>query len=330
MADVRIRFSRERAAAAERLRDAISAEGYRVALAEISDVQDLVAPEDRHQAERATLLIWSRPLVLSALRPNLLPQLRQQRKLIEVSADGVGPDGGEGDTHVILISGWRGQPFHPGWQRLASELKRLCGAPSDMSEPSEGLRQIKVPATPESAPVEAKRSKGRFPVARLALALLAALGLFGAGFATATWIGQGPSLTRKPPPAGTPGTRANPPPVSTDPAASPDVAIAPPSDPPRSSGLAASEPAQVEPRSVAAPLTAAPPSPAAREEPKTPSPKAKRRSETRPTKGSTPVRREIKPYSRRHSQVMRQFCEGAGRLTPECRTFLRSAPTNRR
>ncbi len=322
MADVRITFSRDRAAAAERLREAVSAAGYDVALAQIADVEDLIATEDRLQS--ATVLIWSRPLVVSALRPGLLRKLRQQRKLIEVSPDGVGPDGGEGDSHVILISGWRGQPFHPGWQRLASELKRLCGAPTEVPEASRGLGPVEVPAAPQVMPAEPNDSKGRFRIAKPALTLLAALGLFGAGFATGTWVGQGPSLTQQPPVAEMQRGEAKPPRLAADPAASPNVATALPSVLPRSSGLAASEPAQVEPRSIAPSPTAAPASPAAREPSKMPSRKAKKGSETRLTKGSSPVRRETKRYSRRNSEVMRLFCQGSGRSTPQCRTFLRS------
>ena len=329
MADVRITFSPDRAAAAERLREAVSAEGYDVATAEISDVEDLIATEDRQQTGTATLLIWSRPLVLSALRPGMLRQLRQQRMLIEVSADGVGPDGGEGDNHVILISGWRGQPFHPGWQRLAGELKRLCGAPKEAPVAPAGLKHAELPAAPLRAPAEATPSNGRPPTGKLALGLLAALGLFGAGFGTSSWL-RSASETQQPPPAEMQTNQEKRAPVTADPKVRPNVATVGPSVPPGRSGFARSEPAIVEPRSAGAPSTAAPTRSDDGERSKTAPRTASKASGSRLTKGGSPVRRDTKLYSRKNSETMRLFCQGSGRSTPQCRTFLRSTRGSRR
>ena len=328
MADVRITFSPDRAAAAERLREAVSATGYHVALARISDVEELIGAEERDQT--ATVLIWSRPLVLSALRPGLLRKLRQQRKLIEVSADGVGPDGGEGDNHVILISGWRGQPFHPGWQRLASELNRLCEAPKAAPEAPVKPEPAEVPAAPQPIPNETAGRDRNLRTGRPVLTLLAAIGLFGAGFATSTWLRVGASGTQAPPPAEIERLEARRPPVASDPGSPPDVAAVEPLVPPRPSGIAPAEPAAVEPPSTAASSAAAPPSPATRKAPKSATRKAKNESEARKTKGESPVPGETKRYSRRNSEVMRLFCEGSGRSTPQCRTFLRETRGSRR
>lgn len=327
MADVRITFSPDRAAAAERLREAISAAGYDVASAQISNVEDLIETEDRHQTAKAIVLIWSRSLVLSALRPGLLRQLRQQRKLIEVSADGVGPDGGDGDNHVILISGWRGQPFHPGWQRLASELKRLCGPPKEATEAPSGSAQAEVPAAPQPVPAKAERRDWWPRTGRLALALLAAIGLFGAGFGMSTWLRNGASGTQQPPPAEMQTKVAKRAPVPSGRGIPPNGAAMGPPVPPIPSAPA--PPATLEPTSTAASSTAAPPSSAAREGSKA-ARKAKKESDTRLAKGKSPVRGETKRYSPRNSEVMRLFCEGSGRSTPQCRTFLRETHGSRR
>lgn len=328
MADVRITFTRDRAAAAKRLRDAVSAEGYDVALAEISDVEALIEAEDRHQT--ATVLIWSRPLLSSALRPGSLRKLRQQRKLIEVSPDGVGPDGGDGDQHVILISGWRGQPFHPGWQRLASELKRLCEAPRKAAEVPAPLERVEVPAAPQPIPSETRGRKWNPKAGKLALALLAGIGMFGAGFATSTLLRIGGSGTQAPPAAEMQTDEVKRAPVAADGLVVPDGAAVGPSTPPPPSGIAPAGPATVEPRPTPPLSAATPPSPAAREGWKSASRRAKKESETRLTKGNSPVRGETKRYSRRNSEIMRGFCQGSGRSTPQCRIFLRSTRGSRR
>ncbi len=328
MADVRITYSPDRAAAAERLRDAVSADGYHVALDKISDVGDLIDAEDRDQS--AIVLIWSRSLVLSALRPGLLRKLRQQRKLIEVSADGVGPDGGEGDSHVILISGWRGQPFHPGWQRLASELKRLCGAPKEASEAPVRSTRAEVPAVPKPVPADPEGRHRPAKAGKLILAVMAAIGLFGAGFATSSLLRNGASGTASPPPAEMQTVAAKRAPVAADPTSPSDVAAVGPLAAPSPSGVAPAEPAALEPRSTAASSTAAPPPSADREGSKSESRKANKENETRLTKGKAPVRGETKRYSRRNSEVMRLFCQGSGRSTPQCRTFLRETRGSRR
>ena len=330
MADVRITFSPDRAAAAERLREAVSAEGYPVALAEISDVASLIESEDQPKPGGATLLIWSRPLVLSALRPGLLRKLRQQRNLIEVSPDGVGPDGGEGDSHVILISGWRGQPFHPGWQRLASELARVCGAPKQALETFEGLGSAAATAAPQAPPAEARQSSRRPQIARMALAVLAGAGLFAAGFAVSSWVRPGASGPQAPPQAAMRTDEAERAPVAADRRVPPGRATLEPADPSSLSRPAPSTPAALEPGSGMASSEAAPPSPAARNGSKTAARKANRDSETRRTKGGSQARGETKRYSRRNSEVMRLFCRGSGRSTPQCRTFLRSTRGSRR
>jgi hypothetical protein len=166
--------------------------------------------------------------------------------------------------------------------------------------------------------------------AKLALALLAAVGLFGAGFATSTWLRVGASGTQAPPPAEMQTDEAKQAPVAADPGRPPDVATVAPSAPPSPSPIAPAEPAAVEPRSTAASSTAAPPSSAAREVPKSAPRKANKESEARVTKGKARVRGETKRYSPRNSEVMRLFCEGSGRATPQCRTFLRETRGSRR
>lgn len=330
MADVRIRFSPDRAAAAERLRKAVSAAGYAVDLDHISDPEDLTASEDQHRTGSATILIWSRPLLSSALRPDLLRKLRQQRNLIEVSADGVGPMAADGDTHVILISGWRGQPFHPGWQRIASDLKRICGPRKDAPETDTAAAQPRPPSVPPSvaqrASSEGKGSNWWSSSGRLVLALLAAAGLFSAGFAVSSWTRNEATVPQQQPPGKTEAKQAERVPIAGQPAMAPDAGTGGgPSVPPRANSvLASSEPATVEPRPIQASSATAPASPAARNNSKATPREATKGSASRSARSRAPASSEKKRYSRNNSRTMRLFCEGSGRSTPQCRTFLRS------
>lgn len=326
MADVRIRYSPDRTAAAERLREAISAAGYAVASDQISDLDDLIAGEDRHRAGMVNLLIWSRPLLSSGLRPGLLRKLRQQRNLIQVSADGVGPQAADGDDHVILISGWRGQPFHPGWQRIASDLKRLCGPGTLAVETEAGSGQLGPPAGSQPMPAEGAISNWWPSVRGLVLALLAAAGLFGAGYGISRWIGNDASGPQQPPAAPIQTRKAERAPAAGQPGIAADVGIGEQSVPPSANpGLASPEPATVEPRQIQASPTPAPASPAARKPSKATSRQATAEIAPRPTRGRSQMPNEKKRYSRANSRTMRLFCEGSGRSTPQCRTFLRSA-----
>lgn len=329
MADVRITYSPDKAAAAERIREAIAAEGYEAFSDPISDLEDLLETNDRKQPGTATLLVWSRPLVTAALRPGLLRQLRQQRNLIEVSPDGVGPQAPSGDSHVIMLSGWRGQPFHPGWQRIATELKRLSvprtGAPA--APPVSTSRPTNAAEPPPKPKAVAGGSSGGRR--GLILASLAALGLVSA-VGAGTWIGNmGDGGPREDPPAKARSTIPSPS-AEISQSAAPLVA-ATARQPVQATTIPAStsEPADREALAAGASSAADPASPSARQNSGA-TRKESRKAATAKSRSDAPAPREIKPYSRRNSKVMRLFCEGSGRSTPQCRTFLRSTAARRR
>lgn len=335
MADVRIIFSPDRAPAAERLREAVSAEGYDVVAEPIKDVEELIAAEDRLQKGTATLIIWSRSLVLSALQPGVLRQLRQRGNLIEVSPDGVGPQAADGDTNVILISGWRGQPFHPGWQRIAGDLKRLCGPPKENSEAAVGVVQPEPIAAPLPVLAESKPSDRPSRARGWALAAIGAIALFGAGFGAASWIGNRGSEPGQPPPARMQERQPAQVPLAERPQGSVFAQAESPA-PPRPSGSAPSESsdggaATNQPATAAAPAPAAAvPAPADAEPRSKRTASKEKESASRTAKNRSAARVETKRYSRANSEVMRLFCEGSGRSTPQCRTFLRSVRGKRR
>lgn len=331
MASVRIIFSPDRAAAASRLRDTISAEGYDAALSEISDLQDLFAPEEGEGAA-ATILIWSRPLVSGALQPGALRQLRKNPRLIEVSADGVGPQAADGDTHVILLSGWRGQLFHPGWQRVAGKLKQLCGPPAAAPAPAQAQEPAAAPVVPPHRTVESGRtvengkSDRRLRAGSIVLAVLAGAGLFGAGFATSSWMtnsaerkSQSPTVSRAVTGPDVDRSKITPGggvPIRTLPPGSNSATAAPlPERPAASPQLGLTVPGESQ-------VAKASPKKSARSD--------RNAGAAAPDRGRRPAAKETKRYSRKNSKLMRLFCQGTGRSTPECRAFVRDTRRTRR
>jgi hypothetical protein len=306
MADVAIIHSAEKQTAAARLAEAVAAAGFDVAAVQIEEPGRLVDAVGGSGSE-ARILIWSKSLVVHMLHSGELPRIRQLRGLIEVSADGITPPSGGDESRVVLIAGWRGQPFHPGWQRIHAELKRLCGPRKPASDPSPPPSPSAKPPPQHTAPAAPGVAAG--PRAGLILGAGAAILLVAAAVGGAIWVG-GSAPDDRPRqefrearrPAGT--AEAPPPARAAEPEPAGAVAGAQPAgdaaSPPSSGAAAAAEAVPDEAR------------------PARPKPVARARERSSPPAGP------IKKYSRKNSKVMRQFCERSGRSTPQCRTFLRS------
>lgn len=303
MPDVAIIHAADKETAATRLADAIAAAGFSVGAVEIGDPAGLADAADGCAAD-ARILIWSRPLVSHALHSGDLPRIRQLRGLIEVSADGITPPSRGDDARVVSISGWRGQPFHPGWQRIHLELKRLCGPRKAAPEAVATAPGAKDPLPERTA--RAAASRGVQPQTRRLMLGGGAAVLLVAGIAgAASWFGGGAPETA--PRQELPGPAAGP--ARPEPGTEPAPAPAPPvGDPaPGPSEPAASAQAKPEAPRAETALRPAPPKPV-----------------TRAKREAPPKAGPEKKYSRKNSKVMREFCERSGRSTPQCRVFLRS------
>ncbi|HEX8625076.1 MAG TPA: hypothetical protein VF782_08350 [Allosphingosinicella sp.] len=302
MPDVAIIHAADKHTAATRLADAIAAAGFAVGAVEIGDPAEL-ADAVAGCAADARILIWSRPLVSHALHSGDLHRIRQLRGLIEVSADGITPPSRGDDARVVSISGWRGQPFHPGWQRIHLELKRLCGprkAPPEAMAPAAPARDPRPERTAPAAPSGDVRPQARRLMLGGGAAVLLVAGIAGA----ASWFGE--SAPETPPRRESPGPRDS-------------AAAGEPRRPERGTEPA---PATAPPARVPAPGPSEPPASARAEAeaPRAEPPKAA----ARPRREAPPQAAPAKKYSRKNSKVMREFCERSGRSTPQCRVFLRS------
>jgi hypothetical protein len=308
MSEVVIFYPTAKSAAAQRLRDGIEGMGYSVALREIVDEDDF----DPAETERpgAVLLIWSRPLVAAIAFAGHLPLLRRQRNVIEISADGVTPPSPAADENrVVLLSGWRGQPFHTGWKTIQSRLAGLLEAP--IAPPARAAA-----APPPGPRISTRRGaqRGKVMVAGAAAVLvIAAAALLG-------WWGlvsRAPLLHRRAAPVTTAAAAAVAPSRSHEarPAA---AAERPPAPAPRPQA-AGRQAAQVQQG-----LSRTSPDAAAGEK-RVPHDHAR----AAPPADEAPGRR-VRPhvatvhYSRQNSRTMRLFCQRAGQSTPECRTFRRA------
>lgn len=309
IADIVILHSADKEGAARRLGDAVAAEGYSVTAVEIEKPDRLADTVEGCVAD-ARILIWSKPLVFHLLHSGELPRIRQLSGLIEVSADGIAPPSRGDEARTILISGWRGQPFHPGWQRIHLELKRLCGngkSAGGASRPPVEPRNARPPTAAPHVPRGGARAS-----TRLMLGGAVAFLLVGAAVGAANWFGASspddqPREVSGPRQAGPTG-KALPPVPDAAPVASKVVESAGPA-----SDAGSSLPAQEEkPAKAGQELPRAAPA----------SVRPEGAGDRRPGPRSRAER--PKKYSPKHSKVMRQFCERSGRSTPQCRSFLRS------
>ena len=309
MVDVRLLYPAEKMEAAARLAGSIEAAGYGVERKALSDPQvfpDLVA-EGREA--RVLLLVWSRTLVsAAAMAQDSLGEARRRANFIEVSPDGIEPALGGEVSPVVLLSGWRGQPFHLGWRRILGDIERLCGSRDAAARNARDAR---------TAPVAAA---GAAPASRRARPT--AWAGFAAGAVIAAALGAAAVLDRgapgAPPPAESrpalAGTASSPAAANAARQQAPPVGVekqfAEGSPARASSPEAATQVASGAKRGPAADL----PVGRAAAAPRSPGPK----------RLASASAGEVKRYSRKHSKTMRLFCQRSGRSTPQCRTFARS------
>ena len=220
MADLLLIYPPEKKPAALQLAGALEAAGYapKLEAASASEGERIVALA---RSASACLLVWSRSTASAAAIDGWLAPLRQLPGLIEVTTDGIAPHAAD-ESRIVLLSGWRGQPFHQGWQRIVKRLEAL--APP-----------AKPPSAKPAAPVRAEgKQPGTRHGAKLGLGAAAALTLAAAVGATA-WVGTRTpdpqpvpqALTPVPIPAPSPVTEPLPPAPTISPVQEADAEASP-------------------------------------------------------------------------------------------------------
>jgi hypothetical protein len=335
MVDVCLLYPREKLEAAVRLAEAIEAAGYSVERQALADTRAFPPLPGKESEAQVLLLVWSRGLVTAAMAGGLA-EARRRPNLIEVSVDGIEPGVAGEVSPVVLLSGWRGQPFHLGWQRIIAEIKRLSG-PRQLPKKTGAAVQADSAGRgpPGPAPRPAARRTGVRAAVTAGALLVATLGAAaaldwgpdarpdsGARLATAPAASLPPASARMPPVEGSPiPIRAE---IGASASDSSPAAAAEPSAPVRTVARAPASdvyPARADSSGISSGRKPA----AAAAEPRRKAgaqvPGAKRLA-----RASEPA---VKRYSRKHSKTMRLFCQRSGRSTPQCRTFARSVRDQR-
>jgi hypothetical protein len=306
MSDILILFPPDKKVAAQQIAEALAAAGFSGRLTPLG-AGGGEAALDAARGGGAAILIWSRALAASADLEGWLRPLRQSPDVVEVSTDGIAPLEGD-ESRVVLLSGWRGQPFHLGWQRIVAKLEASGAAQRGAPTPAKRTAASPPAASETRAGPGEGQARRRFAIPAIAAGVL--LGVAGA----AAWIGDGPRQAAEPgrPAAPVEATAPAPEPV---PSAAPQpveavtyggtalegsepgtATTATQEDPPRTSTSAKAA-------TTSRTRTVSPPAAKARE---------------------VPVPPVVKRYSKKRSKVMRKFCERSGRNTLECRIFARS------
>jgi hypothetical protein len=364
LADVVIRSASEQNELAGQLGGAIQDAGFEVWRADGYDDDfwhsgDVV---ERIRSANAAVVIWSEDAASSALICDEANAARQQSKLIQVSADGRAPPAPFDRAPVAHLSGWRGEPGHPGWRQILTQLEAMTasrGGAKAKRQIANALRSLTLPslavplrlrsdaalALPSpDAPTIARSSRFEPRTALLLLALTGAAGAAGwlggrqqglsesAEMAAAAPANAGKMMVLSARSSGLP---------------KPPTAARPPSATRPSAPVRTASPAQAvlaAPAGSAAAIASEPPRQTkvtAASRTKTSDAAVRKRSPAaatiKPTVRSKPalktkaaVKRAQPRIKYRYSETMRLFCQGAGKATPECRIFRRNAPRSRR
>ncbi|MFM7379413.1 MAG: toll/interleukin-1 receptor domain-containing protein [Erythrobacter sp.] len=94
---------------------------------------------------RAAVVVWSETAVQSEWVRAEADFARNQKKLIQVASHGVIPPMPFNQIQCASLSGWGGEPDHPGWEKVKASLAALCGEDETRASPrsGEGADQVK-------------------------------------------------------------------------------------------------------------------------------------------------------------------------------------------
>jgi hypothetical protein len=328
MTDVVICSCNEDVGVAATVGDALSRRGYAVWRDEApdDDFWNSDAVLDRIKLAKAAIVIWSRDASASALFRAQANAARQQKKLVQLSADGSMPPFPFDEAPLADISDWRGQSHHPGWRQATAGIATLAGATAgELSHPSfpNLLDLVRSRLRRDPRPERPRRSASLFasPIPGLKAGLAASIALVTAA-AAAGWVADRPRTAPAAKPVAAVETIPARPVVRAEPPVAPPV--------PKAETFAA--------HSVQPPAPAPKPPVEAAENPlKAESAKAEKSvgAKVAKTAGSRALATKHAGKARRpraaapkikykYSENMQLFCERAGQGTPQCRVFRRN------
>jgi hypothetical protein len=110
---------------------------------------------------KAAVVVWSETAAASEWVRAEADVARNQKKLIQVASDGVIPPLPFNQIQCASLSGWRGEPDHPGWSKVKQSLAALC-RPDEEAAPAPAKPQ---PAMKRPNPAAPPPRKPRAPTA---------------------------------------------------------------------------------------------------------------------------------------------------------------------
>ena len=187
MSEIFISYARSTTDQARRIAEALRALGY-------SAWRDDELPPHRPYAEviaerldqaKAVLVLWSDDAVRSEWVRSEANRAREEKKLVQMSLDGVAPPMPFDQIHCTELTGWSGDPLAPAWQRrLQSIGERVGRGPAALEEDapaSEPSGHRLGPAAPLPT-TEPRRRGGRLAWVAAVLLLIIVLAAGGALF----------------------------------------------------------------------------------------------------------------------------------------------------
>lgn len=163
MVDVFISYSRPDQSKVAMLARQIAAEGYDVWWDQ--DLPPHLSYGDVITAKiteaRAAVVVWSETAAQSEWVRAEADVARNQKKLIQVASDGFVPPLPFNQIQCASLSGWRGEPDHPGWIKVKESLAALCqGERAATATGADARPAAKAPPRPQSPPRNPSRPGG--------------------------------------------------------------------------------------------------------------------------------------------------------------------------
>ena len=130
MADVFVSYARPDEARAERVADALRAEGYQVwrddELPAHRSYADVI--EERLNGAKAVMVLWSAEASRSQWVRAEADAARSAGKMVQATLDRTMPPMPFNQVQCADLSGWDGDPDAPGWRKLKSSVQALAGS----------------------------------------------------------------------------------------------------------------------------------------------------------------------------------------------------------
>jgi len=147
MSDVFISYARSTEPQARKIGDPLRALGYGVWRDDELPAHRAYAEviEERLNAARAVVVIWSAEAVRSHWVRAEADAARAAGTLVQLTADGATPPLPFNQIQCADMTGWAGEPTHPGWKKVAASIAELVGATAARTTPPAAVSAAPLP-----------------------------------------------------------------------------------------------------------------------------------------------------------------------------------------